>query len=75
MELIEEAIPEEERDIAEGKELIEGTETETEDTWDENVIYPYLQVPTEEHTYNLWRRGNRRPNYTHRYGFQATLIH
>ena len=50
MVLIEEAISEAEQDIAEGTELIAGTETETEDTRDENVIHPDLQVPTVEHT-------------------------
>ena len=70
--LIEEAISEAERDIAEGTELLAGTESETEDTRDRNVIHPYLQVPTEEHTYNLRRR---RPDYINRYGFQATIIH
>ena len=52
MAIIEEAIAESERDIAEGTELLAGTETETEDTWDENVIHPDFQVPTVEHTYN-----------------------
>ena len=51
------------------------TEAETEDTRGENVIHPDLQVPTEEHTYNLYLRRNRLPDYTHRYGFQATIIH
>ena len=38
------------------------------------MIHPYLQVPTEEHTYNLRRRGDQRPDYTHKYGFQETII-
>ena len=75
MALIEEAVLEEYWDIAEGTELLSGTEAETEDTWDKNVIYPDFQVPTEEHTYNLRRRGNGWPYYTHRNGFQATIIH
>ena len=75
MALIEEAIAEAERDIAEGTDLLAGTETETEDARNENVIHPCLQVPTVEHTYNLRRRRNPRPDYTNRYGFQATIIH
>ena len=75
MALIEEAISEAERDIVEGTYLLAGTETKTEDTWDENVIHPYLQVPTVEHTYNLRRRRYPRPDYTNRCGFQATIIH
>ena len=39
------------------------------------MINPDFQVPTEEHTYNLRRRGNWRPQYTHRNEFQATIIH
>ena len=54
--LFEEAIPEAQRDIAEGTDLLAGTETETEEAGNENVIHPYLQVPTVEHTYNLGRR-------------------
>ena len=50
-------------------------ESKTEDTRDENVIHPDLQVPKEEHIYNLWKKGNRRPDYTHRYEFQATINH
>ena len=73
MALIEKSIAEAEQDIAEGTDILAGTETETEDT--RNVIHPYLQVPTVEHTYNLWRRRNPRPEYTNRYGFQATMIH
>ena len=69
MEIIEEAIAEAEQDIAEGPELLAGTETETEDTRDKKVIHPYLQVPAVEHTYNLRRRSNPRPDYTNRYGF------
>ena len=61
MAFIEEAIAESERDIAEGNDILSGTETETEDTRNENVIHPYLQLPTVEHTYNLWRRRNMRP--------------
>ena len=64
MELIAEAIADVERDIAEGTDLLAGTETETEDARNENVIYPDLQVPTVEHTYNLRRRRNLRPDYT-----------
>ena len=75
MELIEEAIAEAEQDIAEGTELLSGTETKTEDTRDGSVIHPYFQVPTVEHTYNLRGRNNPRPDYTNRYGFQSTIIH
>ena len=46
MEIIEEAIAKAEQDIAEGTDLLAGTETETEDTRNENVIHPYFQVPT-----------------------------
>ena len=42
MSLIEEAIVEAERDIAEGTDILVGTETETEYTRDENVIHPDL---------------------------------
>ena len=73
--LIEEAIAESERDIAEATDLLAGTETETEEAKNENVIHPDLQVPTVEHTYNLRRRKHPRPDYTNRYGFQATIIH
>ena len=52
--LIEEAIVEAEQDIAEGTDLLAGTETEPVDARVKNVIHPYLQVPTVEHTYNLW---------------------
>ena len=48
--LIEEAIAEAEQDIAEATDLLEGTETETEEARNENVIHPALQVPTVEHT-------------------------
>ena len=72
---LEEAIVEAERDIAEGKELLAGAETKTEDTRDKNVIHLDFQVPKEEHTYNFRRRGNLRPDYTHGNGFQATIIH
>ena len=58
MALIEEAIAEEDRDITERTALLAGTEVETEDTWDKSVIHLDLQVPTEEHTYNLRQRGN-----------------
>ena len=73
--IIEEAIAEEERDIVEATNLLAGTETETEEAQNENVIHSALQVPTVEHTYNLWRRKHPRPEYTNRYGFQATIIH
>ena len=53
MALIEEAIVETERDIAEGTDLLVGNETETEDAQNKNLIHPDLQVPTMEHTYNL----------------------
>ena len=72
---IEEAIAEAERYIAEGTDLLAVTETETKETQNENVIHPDLQVPTVEHTYNLRRRRNPRPDYTNRYGFQVTIIH
>ena len=75
MILTEEAIAESERDIAEGTDLLAENETETEDTPNENVIHPNLQVPTVQHTYNLQRRRNPRPDYTNGYGFQATIIH
>ena len=48
MALIEETIAKEERDIAEGTDVIAGTETE--DTQNKNVIHPDLQVPTVGHT-------------------------
>ena len=73
--LIGEAIVEAERGIAEATELLAGTETETEETRNENVIHPALQVPTVEHTYNLWQIKHPQPDYTNRYGFQATTIH
>ena len=38
--LIEEAIAEAERDIAETTDLLAGTETETEEAQNENVIHP-----------------------------------
>ena len=34
-----------------------------------------LDVPTMEHTDNLRRRSNPRPDYTNIYGSQATIIH
>ena len=40
--LIEEAIAEAERDIAEANDLLAGTETENEETRNENVIHPDL---------------------------------
>ena len=73
--LIEEAIAEAERDIAEATDLLAGTETENEETRNENVIHPALQVPKVEHTYNLRRIKHPQPDYTNRYGFQATIIH
>ena len=72
---IKEAIAEAERDILEGTDLLAVTETETKEARNKNVIHPDLQVPTVEHTYNLRRRRNPRPDYTDRYGFQATIIH
>ena len=59
--LIEGATSEAERDIAEGTDLLAGTETETEEARNENVIHPDLQVTTVEHAYNLRRRRNMRP--------------
>ena len=59
--LIEEVISESDQDISEGTDLITGTETETEDARNKNMIHPDLQVPTVEHTYNLRRRRNPRP--------------
>ena len=73
--LVEEAIAEAELDIAEATDLIAGTETENEEARNENVIHPDLQVPTVEHTYNFLRRTHPQPDYTNRYGFQATIIH
>ena len=75
MAIIEEAIEESDRDIAEGTDLLAGTETETEDTWGKNVIHPDFQVPTLEHTYNLRQRRNPSLYYTNRYEFQDTIIH
>ena len=75
MALIEEAIAEADRDITKGTDLLAGTETETEDTQNKNVIHPDFLVPIVEHTYNLRRRSNLRPDYTNRYGFQATIIY
>ena len=40
--LIEEAIAEADQDIAEGTDLLAGTETETEEARNENVIHPDL---------------------------------
>ena len=73
--LIEEAIAEAEQDIAEATDLLAGTEIENEETRNENLIHPALQVPTLEHTYNLRRRKHPRPYCTNRYGFQATIIY
>ena len=75
MALIEEAISEAERYIAEGNDLLSGPETETDGAWNENVIHPDLQITTVEHTYNLRRRRNPRPDYTNGYGFQSTIIY
>ena len=50
MALIEEAISEAKQYIAEGTDLLAGTETKTEDTRNKNMIHPDLQVPTVEHT-------------------------
>ena len=75
MALIEEAISEAGRDIAEWTELLAGTETETEDTRDKKMIHPDLHVLPVEQTYNLRRRRNTRTDYTNRYGFQATITH
>ena len=46
MALIEETIAEAEQGIAEGGDILAGTETKTEDARNENVIHPGLQVPT-----------------------------
>ena len=59
----------------EGTDLLSGTETETKEAQNENVIHPYLQVQTVEHTYNLLQGKHPRTDYTSRYGFQATIIH
>ena len=75
LSLIEEAIAEAERDIAEGTDILAGTETENEEAQNENVIHPALQVPKMEHTYNLRQRKQPRLDYTNIYGFQATIIH
>ena len=53
MALIEEAITQAERNIAEGTDLLAGTETENGYSGNKKVIHPYFQVPTVEHTYNL----------------------
>ena len=74
MALIEEVIAEAEQNILGGTYLLAGTETETEDTKNKNVIHIDLQVPTVEHTYNFRRIRNPRPEYTIRYGFQDTII-
>ena len=62
MALIEESIAEAEQDIAEETDLLAGTKTETENTWNENLIHPDLQVPTVEHTYNLRQRRSPLPD-------------
>ena len=72
--LIEEAIGEAERDIAEATDLLAGTETKNEEARNENVIHSALQVPTVEHTYNLQQITHPRPDYTNRYGLQATSL-
>ena len=64
--LIEEAIAEAERDIAEANDLLAGTETEIEEARNENMIHPALQVPTVEHTYNLRQRKHPCTDYTNR---------
>ena len=69
MALIEEAIAEAERDIAEGNDILAGTETETEYARNKNMIHPDLQVPTVKHTYKLRQRRNPSPDYTNIYGF------
>ena len=71
--LIEEVIAETERDIAEATDILAGTETENEETQNENVIHPDLQVPTVEHTYNLRQRKQPWTYYTNRYVFQTTI--
>ena len=75
MALVEEAIAKAERDLAEGTALLSGTETKTEDTPDKNVIHPYFQVPTVEHTYNLRQKKNLRTECTNIYRLYATIIH
>ena len=75
MAIIEEVTAEAERDIAEETELIAGTDTETYEARDKNVIHTDLQVPTVKHTYNLRRGRNPRPDYTKIYVLQATIIH
>ena len=72
--LVDRAIAEAERGIAEATDLLSGTETETEEAQNENVIHPASQVPTVEHTYNLRQRKHTRPYCTNRYGLQATII-
>ena len=59
LELVEDAVAEAELDIAEGADLLAGTETKTEEARNENVIHPDLQVPTVEHTYKLRRKTIR----------------
>ena len=39
------------------------------------MIHPALHVPTVEQTYNSRQRKHPWPDYTNRYGFQATIIH
>ena len=73
--LIEVDLAEAERDIEEATDVLAGTETENEETGKENLIYPALQVATVENTYNLRQIKYPRPDYTNRYGFQATILH
>ena len=56
-------------------DLIAGTETETEEARNKNMIHLALQVPTLEHTYNLRRRKHPLPDCTNIYVFQAIIIH
>ena len=75
MSIFDEYTAEAERDSAEGTDILAGTETETEDTRDKNVIHPDFQVLTLEHIHNLQQRRNPRLDYTNIYGLQATIIH
>ena len=60
MALIEEAIAEAKRDIAEGTKLLAkiADEDRGEDAWDKNVIHPETQVATTDNVYNMYWRGN-----------------
>ena len=60
MAIIEEAVAEAERDIAEGTKPLAGIayEDRGEDARDKNLIHPKTQVATTENVYNLQRRGN-----------------